>query len=74
LALFIMPGRLEGPVLVAISLGYGLSLLDVLALVPLLGGVILRFSGLWQLRERLDGALNRRAWWVGLEASGLGSG
>jgi hypothetical protein len=35
LVLFMVPGRLEGPVLVAISPGLGLSLVDVLALVPL---------------------------------------
>jgi len=36
LALFIVPARLEGPVLVPISPGHGLSLLDMLALAPLL--------------------------------------
>jgi hypothetical protein len=76
LVLFIVPGRLEGPVLVAISPGHGLSLLDVLALVPLLGGVILLFFGLWQRRERLDTVLNRRSWWarLGIFGAGLGLG
>ncbi len=74
LVLFMVPGRLEGPVLVAISPGHGLSLLDVLALVPLLGGVILLFFGLWQRRERLDAVLSRRPWWARLGAFGAGLG
>jgi hypothetical protein len=74
LVLFMVPGRLEGPVLVAISPGHGLSLVDVLALVPLLGGVILLFFGLWQRRERLNTALSRRPWWARLGAFGAGLG
>ena len=74
LGLFMVPGRLEGPVLVAISPGHGLSLLDVLALVPLLGGVTLLFFGLWQRRERLDAALGRRVWWARLGTFGAGLG
>ena len=74
LALFIVPGRLEGPMLVAISPGHGLSLLDVLALVPLAGGVTLLFTGLWQRRERLDAALDHRAWWARLGSFGAGLG
>jgi hypothetical protein len=36
LILFVVPAGLEGPVLVPISPGHGLSLVDVVALVPLL--------------------------------------
>ena len=38
LILFVVPAGLEGPVLVPISPGHGLSLVDVVALVPLLAG------------------------------------
>jgi hypothetical protein len=74
--LFVVPARFEGPVLVPISPGHGLSLLDVVALVPLLGGVILLVVGLWRRRERLDAALDRRAWLarVGVFVAGLGLG
>ena len=74
LVLFTVPGRLEGPELVPISPGHGLSLLDLLALVPLVGGVTLLFLGLWQRREPLDAALNRRPWWARLGAFGAGLG
>ena len=60
--LFAVPARLEGPVLVPISPGHGLALIDVVALVPLLGGLALLVGGLWQRRERLDAALTRRPW------------
>ena len=46
LILFALPAGLEGPVLVPISPGHGLSLVDVVALVPLLAG-----TGLLALRE-----------------------
>ncbi len=76
LVLFMVPARLEGPVVVGVSPGHGLSLLDVVALVPLLDGVIQLFSGLWQRRERLDAALDRRAWGArfGIFLAGLGLG
>jgi hypothetical protein len=72
--LFLVPARLEGPVLVPIGPGHGLSLLDVVALVPLLGGVALLYLGLWQRRDRLDAALNRRAWLARAAAFGAGVG
>jgi hypothetical protein len=37
LVLFAVPARFEGPVLVPISPGHGLTLVDVVALAPLLG-------------------------------------
>jgi hypothetical protein len=75
-ALFAVPARFEGPVLVPISPGHGLALIDVVALVPLLGGLALLVGGLWQRRERLDAALTRRPWAarVGAFAVGLGLG
>jgi hypothetical protein len=60
LILFVVRAGLEGPVLVPISPGHGLSLVDVVALVPLLAGTGLLLGGLWQRRQRLDMALTRR--------------
>ena len=47
------PSRFEGPVLVPISPGHDLSLLDSIALIPLLTGVLWLFGGLFQRRNRL---------------------
>ena len=76
LILFVVPAGLEGPVLVPISPGHGLSLVDVVALVPLLAGTGLLIGGLWQRRQRLDAALTRRPWSarVGAFVAGLGLG
>ena len=76
LILFVVPAGLEGPVLVPISPGHGLSLVDVVALVPLLAGTGLLLGGLWQRRQRLDVALTRRPWSarVGAFVAGLGLG
>jgi hypothetical protein len=38
LLLFVVPAGLEGPVLVPIGPGHGLSLVDLVALAPLLAG------------------------------------
>jgi hypothetical protein len=73
-ALFAVPARLEGPVLVPISPGHGLALIDVVALVPLLGGLALLAGGLWKRRERLDTALARRPWAARAGAFGVGLG
>jgi hypothetical protein len=61
LILFVVRAGLEGPVLVPISPGHGLSLVDVVALVPLLAGTGLLLGGLWQRRQRLDMALTPAA-------------
>jgi heme exporter protein D len=76
LTLFVVPATLEGPVLVPISQGHGLSLVDVVALVPLLAGTALLADGLWRRRQALDAALTRRPW-LGRAAAfvaGLGLG
>jgi hypothetical protein len=62
LTLFVVPATLEGPVLVPISRGHGLSLVDVVALVPLPAGTALLAGGLWRRRQALDAALGRRPW------------
>jgi hypothetical protein len=75
LILFVVPARLEGPVVVPISPGRGLSLVEV-ALMPSLAGTGLLAGGLWQRRQRLDAALTRRPWSarVGAFVAGLGLG
>jgi len=75
-ALLAVPARLEGPMLVPISQGHGLSLLDLLALVPLLGGASLLFAGLWCRRQRLRAAVLRSPWRTsaGTFAAGVGLG
>lgn len=75
-ALLAVPARLEGPVLVAISEGHGLSLLDLLGLVPLLGAASLLFAGLWRRRRRLRAAVVRRPGRAsaGMFAAGVGLG
>lgn len=47
------PARFEGPVLVPISPGHALSLLDSIALVPLLMGSAWLYAGVWVRRIRL---------------------
>jgi hypothetical protein len=76
LLLFVVPASLEGPVLVPISPGHGLSLVDVVALVPLLAGTALLAGGLWRRRQALDAALTRRPWLAraGAFVAGLGLG
>lgn len=53
IALLAAPTKFEGPILVPISLGHALSVLDTIALMPLLIGWAMLFGGLWQRRERL---------------------
>ena len=62
--------------LIPISPGHGLSLADMVALVPLLAGVGLLAGGLWQRRRRLDAALSRRPRlaWAAAFVGGLGLG
>jgi hypothetical protein len=53
-----------------------LSLVDLVALMPLLAGIGLLAGGLWQRRQWLDAALIRRPWSgrAGAFVAGLGSG
>ena len=76
LLLFVVPAGLEGPVLVPISEGHGLSRVDSVALVPLLAGTALLAAGLWQRRQTLDTALTRRPWLAraAVFTAGLGLG
>ena len=53
IALFAAPARVEGPVLLPVSPGHALSVLDSFAVVPLLIGTGWLQAGLWKRRERL---------------------
>jgi hypothetical protein len=76
LLLFGVPATLEGPLLIPISPGHGLSLADVVALAPLLAGTALLAGGLWRRRQALDATLTRRPWLAraGFLVAGLGLG
>jgi hypothetical protein len=76
LIVFMLPASVEGPVLVTVSAGHGLSLVDLAALLPLLAGTGLLAGGLWRRRQRLDAALSRRSWLArgGAIVAGLGLG
>jgi hypothetical protein len=68
--------QFEGPVLVPISPGHALSVLDSIALVPLLIGAALLYGGLWQRRRRLIEAVHLSPGMgsVGIFIAGLGLG
>lgn len=51
--LFALPTEIEGPVLVRISPEHAIAVLDLLAIVPLVGGASLLYAGLWRRRARL---------------------
>jgi len=74
--LFVVPASAEGPALITVSAGHGLSLVDMAALVPLLTGTGLLAGGLWQRRQGLDAELSRRPWLAraGAGLAGLGLG
>ncbi len=74
--LFAAPMRFEGSVLVPISPGHALSVLDSIALIPLLTGVFWLYGGLLQRRKRLYES-NRFSPGIGILAvflAGLGLG
>ena len=53
IAVLAAPARIEGPILVPISPGHALSVLDAVALIPLLAGTLSLYVGLWRRRVRL---------------------
>ena len=56
------PTAIEGPVLLPISPGHALSVLDAIAVLPLLAGSFSLYRGLWQRRRPLlDVALDAPA-------------
>jgi hypothetical protein len=54
------PARVEGPVLVPISPGHALSLLDIVGVIPLLAGSAFVYLGLWKRRPRLYGFASQK--------------
>jgi hypothetical protein len=76
LVLFAVPSRFEGPVLIPISPGHGLSLVDLAALVPLIAG--LAALGVFLVRRRavLECAVGSRPWAAAavLVSAGIGLG
>jgi hypothetical protein len=57
IALLAAPAQLEGPVLVPISPGHALSVLDSVALIPLLTGLAWLYWRIWARRSRLYDAM-----------------
>jgi hypothetical protein len=60
LALASVPNWLEGPSLLHLAEGHGLSVSDVVALIPLLLGAVLVVQGFWLARSELWGQM--RSW------------
>jgi hypothetical protein len=76
IALLAAPPQFEGPVLVPISPGHALSVLDSVALIPLLTGLAWLYWGIWlrrrQLYETMRAAPGKGT--LGVFAAGLGVG
>jgi len=53
IGLLAAPAQWEGPVLVPISPGHALSVLDTFGVLPILTGMGWLYYGLWQRRQRL---------------------
>jgi hypothetical protein len=70
------PARIEGPVLVPISPGHALSLLDIVGVIPLVAGSGFLYLGLWKRRRRLFDFASREPGIAAASifASGLGLG
>ena len=70
------PARVEGPVLVPISPGHALAVLDIVALISLLAGLAWLYWGVWVRRYRLYDFLRASPGKgsLGVFAAGLGVG
>ena len=62
LVLFALPARFEGPVIIPISPGHGLSLVDLAAVVPLLVAQAMVATALVQSRDQLQSTIRRTPW------------
>ena len=76
IALLAAPAQFEGPVLIPISPGHALSVLDSVALIPLLTGLAWLYWGIWARRYRLYDALRTSPGKgsLGIFVAGLGNG
>ena len=76
LVLFAVPSRYEGAVLIPISPGHGLSLVDLAAIVPLIAALAMAGLALARSRDRLERAIQRTPWRAAaaLLAGGAGLG
>lgn len=75
-ALFALPAGLEGPVLIPISPGHAIAVLDAVAIVPLVIATALLYGGVWSSRARLRESARGRpglAVWLAF-VGGLGLG
>jgi hypothetical protein len=60
--LFAHPAQVEGPVLLRVGAGHAITVLDAVAIVPLVASSSLFFWGIW--RKRIFGALWSAAIWA----------
>jgi hypothetical protein len=76
LVLFAVPSRFEGPVLIPISPGHGLSLVDLAAVVPLIAGLTALGVFLMRRRAVLECTIRLRPWAAAtvLFSAGIGLG
>ena len=76
IALLAAPARVEGPVLIPISPGHALAVLDSIALVPLLTGLAWLYWGIWARRYGLYDAMRESPGkgTLGVFVAGLGVG
>ena len=74
IALLAAPAQIEGPVLVPISPGHALAVLDTIALGPLLLGTGWLYWGLWKRRTRLYETIRRSPVWSSLAVFVAGAG
>ena len=76
IALLAAPAQFEGPVLVPISPGHALAVLDSIALVPLLTGLAWLYWGIWSRRYGFYDAMHESPGKgsFGMFAAGLGVG
>ncbi len=76
LVLFAVPSRWEGPVLIQVSPGHGLSLVDLAAMIPLIAALTMLGVVLVRGRNRVSTVIGRAPWAAAavLVAGGLGLG
>jgi hypothetical protein len=74
LILFAVPSRFEGPVLIPISPGHGLSLVDLAAVIPLIAGLTALGVFLARRRVRLECTIRLRPWMAATVFFGAGTG